>query len=427
MREALKEMTSGIDVFLENDGRWLMWLFIFLYALFSFNVLPKDVPLAAILVVFAVAPVKCAFLMFAFYTLWEYVSVFSFGFSLNLLLQVILTLKILLNWSVIWRSIYASPLFMVTIAFFSFLFLYGVFAIMLTGSFTGISMAMKVFFGLYSISFFKTKEDRVVFWKAVSLVILLSTLLSVLYGVMNDTSIERWLNEDEEYTEQLYGTLGTTRLGMFLVISLAYPAYYIQNKLLKIPLLAFLTVLCFKTVSITALFLLFFFFAMYLLYATKSVLKSVACFLFAIVVVVVLFDELAKVDFVKPIASRIAYSVQMASYGDIDAATSNREGLSELAISKFQGYSFGEKLFGSMQTATKVGLGMHTHNSYLDMLLYDGLVGLLFFFLFSFCRVFHYRSPLVLYPVLVIKGVLLLAATSVSIMSASFWLFFVFI
>lgn len=246
-----------------------------LFFIFSLNIVPKDIVFLLLIFVFTSSSLKNSLLMFLFFSLWENVMVFSFDISLNLILQVILGIKILL------KSFFGSSSNRFSLSELSILilvFLYGILNFFIgTGTLAGIGIGVNFLIAIYSFKLYKSQKKPYDFWKYIFLVLFISTLISSLYGTINNTAINRWIR-GTGYITQIYGTLGTTRMGMFIVVSLIYPVFYMKNKTLKVTFSVILSALALMTVSLTTLICLLVFWTIVLIYKKKINRKNIVRF-----------------------------------------------------------------------------------------------------------------------------------------------------
>ena len=85
------------DKILSKNESTMLYIFIMLFVVFSFNIVPKDIMLLLIISIFSLSSMKNSLFMFLFFSVWENVAVFSFGITLNLVFQVIFFIKIIMN------------------------------------------------------------------------------------------------------------------------------------------------------------------------------------------------------------------------------------------------------------------------------------------------------------------------------------------
>lgn len=427
----INEILSLDSSLFSRSGRILLWLFIGAYAVFAANILPVDMVLALIVLLFLFAPVKECFFMFVFYTLWENVSVFGNGLTLNLIFHIILFVKIILFNEGL-RNGLRHRLANTALLWTAFTCLYAMISYLSSGSLSGTHLFMKAVFALYALSYMNDTSVNSSFWKTLFQLVAISTLLTVVYGQRYDTSLERWIVGLEGNTAlQLYGTLGTTRLGMFTVISIIYPLYYVKDKILKTVLTAIFVVLTFLTVSLTAFSLLCGLFVIYLLSRNYKWYKLIFAGVILGAVTLIAAPKLAEIDFIRPVALRIEMTEKSLKSGDIDKATTHRSGLAEYYVRDFKRAPVIKQLFGgghiSALANSRSQTMLNSHNSYLDMAFYCGILGVIIFFVVSLKKMFHFKTSTEYYPILTLKILFLIAGFTVSMFSATFWTFFLFV
>lgn len=430
MRSIKEFLSLDFGLFTRSNKIWL-WLFIGVYAVFAVNILPVDIMLAMIVLIFLIAPVKECFFMFVFYTLWENVSVFSNGISLNFIFHIVLFAKIIMLSNGI-RNGLRHKLANVVLLWMAYTFLYSIFSYISSGSLSGVNIFMKAVFVLYALSYMKEDSVNTRFWKTVFQIVAYSTLLAVVYGERYDTSLERWIvGLEGNIVFQLYGTLGTTRLGMFTVISLIYPLYYAKEKLLKIVLSALFVVLTFMTVSLSAFVLLCGLFVIYLLSKNYKWYKLVSVGCILVVVTFFVLPKLSDIDFIQPVVLRIESVKEALLSGDMNKATTGREDLNRFYIRNFERLPISEQMLGSgyvnALAQSESDTMLNSHNSYLDMSFYWGIFGAILFVFVCLKKVLYFKNSVDYYPILTLKILFLIIGFTVSMFSATFWTFFVFI
>ena len=255
------DLTDPFNYFLKKYEKYSIWFFVFSFFVFSFTKPPSlfsDIILILAVVIFIISSTKSNLLMFCFFIIWEYVSVFSFGITLNSIIPGILFLKIFKYFILNFRNLQKCGrlLFITTFILFIYLMLYGVFSALSFKSMTALGIAFKAGFALYALQFYIDKEESYHFWKSVLFLFTISSLIATVFGILNETTVQRYVSGAEEQVSQLYGTLGTTRIGMFYIVALCYPFYFTENKFIKLSTIIILILLIFKTVSITCFILL---------------------------------------------------------------------------------------------------------------------------------------------------------------------------
>ena len=423
---------DGYNNFILNRDIKLIAIYVCLYLLFAVGIIPKDIILGLITGFFIVASMKGTLIMYLFFVLWENVGVFSFGLTLSFLLQMILFIKIIINCIRYNKIVFYnfSDVFFCILSFF-----YGVMNFLIgTGGFTGIRLAINVVIALYSFTIYQDKEKSTGFWKAVFFTLMLSTIIASIYGFFNDTANDRWI-AGMGYVKQIYGTIGTARMGMYFCASLIYPVFYIKKKIVKIILCLILSLGALMTFSVTTLICLVMFWGCIILFKNKTnIAKKIIGFFIVFLclfMIIAFWDRISEIIIFKPISIRIESMVEALQSGNIDAATSSRSYLAEMYINDYKEYSIINKLFGSFfinrfSVITGYGWGVenYAHNSIIDILLYVGIFGIAAFFIKLVMRVNFLRKREEFLPVILLKLIFMLTGLSVSMLTNSYWFVF---
>ena len=125
---------------------------------------------------------------------------------------------------------------------------------------------------------------------------------------------------------------------------------------------------------------------------------------------------------------RINVILYQSSIGDTDMATTGREHIRELYIKDFNDRTVVEKTFGIFNPDNfDLRIGKLSHNTYIDIMAYNGIMGIILLLFFCYKTVFFYRKTELFYPILSMKLVLLVAAYTVSMYTSVYWTWFLFI
>lgn len=404
------------------------WLFAFMLTMlvYSLNIVSEDIPLGIVLLFCAFSPIKLVFFFFTFYSLFESVATFSSGMTANVVLQLVVFLRViffLINNPEILKTKLAG----LKIQYGAYWLLYAIMAIMIWGNVTGLALFLRIIISLMVIWFVQTSKNSYNYWKAIFHILVFSALCSVIYGFFNETALEREIEGlAEGSASQLFGSLGTTRLGMFLVIALIYPLYFVQKKEIKIGLILLLTTLTFMTVSMTAMAVLFLVFGIYFV-SLKKVKKVLVMPFFVLSLLVGTFNWWSSLSFVQPVVMRASFVLYQSSRGDMDMATTGREHIKELYLKDLEKRSVTEKTFGICKPDNYDRIiGKLSHNTYIDIIAYNGILGIVLLLFFCSKTILYYRQTELFYPILSMKLVLLIAAYTVSIFTSVYWTWFLF-
>lgn len=419
----MNKLKSGASIslpFEDKLGKYF-YSYAFVLTLLSFNIIPKDIIIALSVAIFAISSLEECKYMYTFSLPWMYVATFSFGLTLSLLQSVIFIGKIIYC-----RIDFKFRLYEIIYMFF--LMLCGGLNLFLYHSFTGISF---VFYFVISTYYYKisitNEKNRKEFWQLSLYSTLLSCFGALLYGLINDTSLERWIS-GIGYAKQLYGTMGTTRFGFYLCIALLFALFYIDNKTIKIFFIIAVSICILSTISMTAITLMLCIYVFCLFEYHKIDKKRVAFIIFAfciLALVVAFWSKISQTSLIRPIAYRFNHIIEDLRHGDVDAASTGRVDLSEVYIQSFKNGGIITKLFGSCGLLFD-GV-KYSHNSYLDMLNFFGIIGITLTLMLQIMHVSEYKKFKEFKLYLLLKFAVLLPAATASIFSAQFWQIWLFI
>ncbi|NLK28675.1 MAG: hypothetical protein GX306_10095, partial [Clostridiales bacterium] len=130
---------------------------------------------------------------------------------------------------------------------------------------------------------------------------------------------------------------------------------------------------------------------------------------------------------IKPIVIRIDVVIEGLKSGDMSAATSSRSYLADIYLNDFENYSLFGKLFGSFYSNRFraimgiSGLDNYAHNSFIDILLYTGILGIISLFAWIVMKVRFLKGREEFLPVVLLKLIFLLTGFSVSMLTNCYW------
>ena len=411
--KTLRNVIEGMSIYTKA--------YISLFLLFSLQIIPNDIILALSIIIFFVADLENEVYLYFFSLPWMYVGRFSFGLTISLVNTVLMVLKIVTKK----RKIKFNYL---ELMIFGFLVLVGVIALVIYRTLTGISICFYFFIAVYMHSTYAGDEERCEdFWEKCLFIVLVSTIICIIYGFRANTGADRWIR-GMGYVKQLYGTLGTSRFGLYLVLSLLYPLYYIHNRVTKTVLIALLTLAVFGTVSITSMVLLVFVLGYYVVTTGRLTARKIGVLfttILAAILVVVFWNKIGNVDVFRPLYNRTNLIIMQLGTGDLDAATSGRFTMSDAYVNRFESFNILNKVVGG--ATLSAAEGGYSHNSYLDMLNYCGVLGTVLFACLQLQRIRDYSHMTVKGQAILSKLLFIITAATVSIFSAQFWLMFFFL
>ena len=391
------------------------------FLLFSLRILPANIAVAAMIVIFTIAPKGIAPFLYFFSLPWAYVAKFSFGITLSLVQSTIYVVRILISN----RKIVLSK---TELLILFFLVGSGILGFLLTNKLTEIGYIMYYFIACYFFhAYLMDQSKRSGFIQCMLLSIMISLAIATIYGFVYDTAHARWIR-GMGYSNQLYGTMGTSRFGLYLCLALLYPLYYEKNKTVRIIMVVVISALVIATISLTAILLYSATLIYYFLTSSQKpllVLLIVLCVIVIILFGSVFWNRISNISFIKPLATRIELAVNNLLAGALDAATTGRGALSDTYVEVFRSGTVLEKVFGRHEV--KEDDVSYSHNSYLDMLNCIGIVGSVLLLYLQIHRIGYYFTCAEKWQLLLIKLLMLSGGATFSVFSAQYWQMFLYL
>ncbi len=391
------------------------FLYVGVFAIVALGILPKDLLLVAALLIFMTSKKHEMTYIYIFSLPWMSVAVFSFGPSLSLIQSIVYVIKIVLVQKTIKMDVYEF-------VYLAFLAISGAINFIYFRSLTGISFVFYFLIANEIVHDNLMKVDNSShFWRVALYSILISCLFASIYGITHATTIQRWIR-GLGYASQFSGTMGTTRFGIYLCICTLFALYYIENKWAKVTVAVILAIGVIATVSMTAFILLLFIYLFYYLTQGKLSGKKNGIIVTTIIIIGLIFlfwDKISEIPTIKPLATRIELITQQMEEGDINAATSGRSGLTDTYLNQYMELNIVGKTFGTYNLSSQGTT--HSHNSYIDMLLYGGAFGILLGIGLQIKRIIQYANKIEFKMYLIFKLIIIVAAATVSIFTAQYW------
>ncbi len=400
-------------------------LYFIFYALtylgLSLRIIPQNIAVAFMVIIFFLSPLDVMPYLYCFSLPWTYVAKFSFGLTLSLMQSIVYIGK-----KSTMRHQFKIALYEFIIV--TYLLLSGITGFIINKSFTEISFV--IYFLIVcdmKREFFHDKDIRNDFINKMLLSILISVIMAIIYGVMYNTAHSRWIGNLGYYSNQLSGTMGTSRFGMYLCISLLYPLYHIENRRWKVIICCFLSIAVVSTISLTAVALLLMVYTVYFLSKMKNIRKAFAVLFMMLLMFSIFYyfwTPISNISLLKPVISRVNFTYTRMQMGDLDNATSGRSTLMDNYLTLYSEQPIINKLLGSH--SIRGDSAQYSHNSYLDMLNCFGIVGCILILFLQLRRIIEYFKYEERNELLLLKAIVLLGAASVSIFTAQYWQVFLY-
>ncbi len=363
----------------------------------------------------------CAYVYLSIWGKFTTLPVFS-GISL---ISVILSLYIFLH---ICRN-------KVKIRFVDFLLLFivffeGVHSVLFTKTTSGIFLVFDLMIIIYINSVLTKDENRrKEFYTRLFLYLYVSTVFSIFWGVgsyLAGKGARLYLHG--QYFRRFQSTVGTDRSCMIYCSGLIYPLYYMKNKALRIGSVFGMMAALLMSFSITAILCAGVFFTIYLydqyrsnrdekkLWITLGILALIAYLIY-------IWYFGSHIGPINTIVRRVQLILARLNSGDVARATSGRSDILSNYRAIFNSLPLSQKLLGSGVT-TFYGFSEvenFSHNTYLDLEMYFGLIPTLFIFWRLIHSIRIRRNDQQFTQILLLKTAYILTAFSVSMLTNNYW------
>ena len=301
--------------------------------------------------------------------------------------------------------------------------IYGSIALIWYKDFSGLRMLFDVFIVIYirQVSLCD-EEERVSFWKTLLFYLYVSALFSILWGIISmlrGDVIRLFLAGT--YITRIRSTVGTDRSCMLYCAAAIYPLLYMKNKVIKYLSLGLLSAMLLLTFSMTALVCIIAFILIFLFFKYKESKSSkrLAIILLIIIISTAFFfiwnngSGITAIDQMLGRARTVADSIYISDYS---RATTGRTDIWEWYMNIFNNeFTIFNKLFGSAVLNYKFiySFSEYAHNTYIDMLLYMGIIPLALLFYRWIKRIREYRGTEIQLPIILLKVSYLITGLSV--------------
>ena len=366
----------------------------------------------------------CSYVYLSIWGRFTTLPVFS-GISLiSIILSTYLFIYILLN-----RIKIKIPDFILLLI----VFLEGCYSFFITKTTSGLFLAFDIMIIIYINSVLvvdKEKTNR--FWKKLLLYLYVSTIFSVLWGIVsffrgNSTRLYLY----GQYIRRFQSTVGTDRSCMIYCAGLIYPLYYMRNKTLRIVSIFGLLTALLLSFSMTAIICGSVFFSIYLYDQYKNDHQTKRIWIIAGILAFALYFTYiwnfgSHIGPINTIVRRAQLIISRIDSGDVARATSGRTDILSGYQVIYQNLPFYKKLFGSGVTSFygHSGIVNYSHNTYVDMIMYFGIIPAVFL-LFRLIQSYAKRKKDDLaVQISLLKVAYVITGFSVSMLTNNYWWMF---
>lgn len=372
-----------------------------------------------IAIIFITIPIEMALPFYAILLPWERILSLPGAGTLTLLIQLLLLAKYI-NSN---KGRFTGSPRLVYVGYFA---IYAVISFALNGAYSGFGLLFE--FLLLELLFrSKSTEAKTKIWNEIGKYYTLSLIVSCFFGVVHGLFAERWVDGLGRVPAFL-GIQGANQTGFCINIAILLILTTKIPRRRKIVGLIICGGFLAATISFTSI-------ACALLVVMGCLLtdsidglnpKKTTKILFAMFVMAV-----AVIYVISPAGILVRYRVASVfnniSSGNIQRATSGRNVLSEMYLIRFEQLPLINKLIGVFNFARSYVMSggeyyQYSHNTFLDMLFYSGIIGIVIQIIASFATFRPIeKTDLLRKKILVLKILVIIEGFSLSIYSESFW------
>lgn len=373
-------------------------------------------------------------------TPWEFVFSLGIG-SLSLIIQIIIVYKILLY------VLKRGKLFAIRkrhICLIFILSVYGVIGLLYNKTLSSIGLVPDAIIISYLFNVINEKYE--LFWDYIFKSYVISCVFGCLYGIMHNAFLPRWL-PGIGYVRQFCGTIGTSRMAIFINISILFVIFIKMKKIYKGLLLIYLYYMLFITISMSGIvtnllmIICIYFYNIYLKYKNisnrRDIIKLLTKPVIAILILIFLSLSVIKLKDYFPVINNMITRVDSVykdfKDGNLDAATSGRNEISDIYMTEYEKLNLFNKFFG-LGSATSVeyikertGFDNYSHNSMIDLLFFGGIFMLIIFIMYLGNDLRIQKKGKYFNIIVIMKGLLLISSLNVSILNAGFFYIWILI
>ena len=310
--------------------------------------------------------------------------------------------------------------------------IYGLLCLLLTKKPDGILMLFNVIIALYARHIWKGydgAENR--FWKKAFFFIFVSCCFSFIWGIIrvqNGDAATLYLQS--QYPIRASTTIGTDRSCMLFCTAMIYPIFYMKQSVWRVLLIIALVVANLLTISITAIVCLGLFSVVIFYDRIKNARsnKKYAIILLVMVLVAAIvyaYNYKTGLSVVDNITTRLHNIFSIAESGDLAKATTGRTDIASWYLDIFNESGLFHQLFGNANIGyySEYAFTNFSHNTYLDMLLYFGIIPTAVLLIVNLVNIYQRRRIERNMNYAAMKVAFLVTAFSVSALTSNCWWF----
>jgi len=426
-----KKYINSENVFLKSNIKTAYFLSVILL-LYNYNSAINFLIIATIAFIIILLPLEQAIIIYLFLTPWEFLITLPMIGTLTTLVAVLVLLKLLMR---IFKSS-SCGFTRLNILCLLIIFIYSIINLIIYKSMAsfGILTDLVIIIYIYKIKSKKYNE----FWETIFNIYIISCVFACLHGVLYNNFADRWVS-GLGYVKQFYGTVGTSRMAIFINIAILFTLILDYSKIKKIILLAFLYIMLFLSLSIAGLGINIFIIVLYVfvlspkissnLHKQKSISRYFGTIIIFILFLISLYLLKDRISIIQSIFTRAENIVNDLLIGETDRALSGRESIFNTYIYAFSKLNIFNKIFGlgCFSPYSALGFLRYSHNTYIDLLFLGGFFLFFLFILSLFYLLYKQRNKKYFHVILLLKLIILINGLNVSMLTAGFWYIWLFI
>ena len=313
-----------------------------------------------------------------------------------------------------------------------FLSIYALINFVLYQSIAGFGVLLDAFILIY---IYKLKKENKEFWETVFTIYIISTLFACGYGILHNTFKSRWIS-GLGYVPQFHGTVGTSRMAIFINMAILFTLTLQYSKVRKALLLVFLYVMLLLTISMAGFIVnvMLIIYYLFFIYPNKDkkrikLIQAIIILILFITIFSVFYVFKDNIIIVNAMYTRVRDVINNFLLGQANKATSGRVDIYLGYMTKFTEMDLLNKVFGvgSFSPYHAFGFEKYSHNTYIDLLYLGGYCLLLCFTALFVYLIYKERNNKYFRTILFMKIILLINAVNVSMLTSGFWYLWVFL
>ena len=365
---------------------------------------------------------------------WEELFSLPFISSLLLVMQLIFVIKIALS---IKKNNFKICVRQIDLMIIILVMLYALVSVIAYKNVQGLGICLDLIIIIYVFSDSVSNEETV--WENIFKIIIISTFFSCLYGIIHLQFIPRWVPGLGEMP-QFYGILGTTRSSIYINMSILFLFSLSIQKKKKMLLLIYMYIFLFMTLSMTGLainiliIILCYISDVFYINKKKSIFSKYMLLFLIVILLVVGYLFRNEVSFLEAIFGRIDFIFENIKNNDLSGITTGRSDLLLTYVDTFNNLPILNQMFGTGNFSSYkyinyiAGIATnHSHNTIMDLIYVCGYLGSIVVSMYLLGRLCRKKRNKYFKTIIILKILILISGCTVSLLTSSYWYFWMLI